>query len=431
MVRLSEHKHLTEHSPVTALPAPSQLAIPLSQHIGKLCAPLVKPGEYVKRGQRIGGSDGKVFAYIHASVSGTVARIDDVPHPVIGRCKAVLIDNDGKDDPAFSGSVSEAEMSRLSPEQIRALAQDAGLVGMGGASFPTHIKLSPPKDLESLIINGAECEPYLTADSRLMEEHAREIISGAVLAARCVGARTVIAAIEENKPQAVSAMRAAIAAMEKAAPSLVLTLKVLPSHYPQGGEKQLVKTVLGKEIPSGKLPFDVGVLVQNVATLFALFEAATLHKPLMERVVTVSGDCVKKPGNYLVRIGTPIKDILAFAGLSQEPFKVLTGGPMMGVAQWDLSAPVIKSTNGILAFSKALDFPLTNEDCFRCGRCVAECPVGIMPCMVSLASEHARWDLAKAYGCYECMECGICNYVCPQRRTIVQSIKQAKVRASK
>lgn len=429
MVRLKEHKDLTEHKETRPLAPPEKVYIPLSQHIGKACSPLVKAGDIVTLGQKIASADAAVSAPVHASVSGKVGGIVDHPHPLLGKFQAVLIENDGKDTRSFAERPQE-QVNGLNADQIRGIISDAGIVGMGGAAFPTYIKLKPSVTVDSLIINGAECEPYITADSRLMIERTAQIIKGIALIVKCTGVKDVYIAIEDNKPEAISAFSAACGLASGGNPQLSTSgykLRVLRSHYPQGGEKQLIKAVLKREVPPGKLPFDIGVVVQNVATVFAIYEAVYSGKPLFERVVSVTGDCLLNPANLIVRIGTPLKDLLTACGpFKKEPKKIIFGGPMMGIAQYNLDVPVIKSTNGIVCLSEGRIGEAEEASCIRCSRCVENCPLGIMPCMISLAAEKEKWDLAKAYGCLECMECGLCNYICPQKRNIVQAIKQAK-----
>ena len=420
MVKLEECKLETEHKPIEKLPLISRVYIPLSQHLGKICQPQVKIGDYVFTGQRIASAQANVYAPVHASISGKISSIQDWPHPVLGCCKAIVIDGDGKDSfPASSVSRKEEEIERLIPDHIRNIVLDAGIVGMGGAGFPTHIKLNPPKAVDTLIINGAECEPYLTGDYRLMIEKTREILQGGEIIARCLGVKKVYIAIEDNKPQAIKQFKVQ---------SSEFIVKILKSQYPQGGEKQLIKNILKKEVPQGKLPFDIGVVVHNVATVFAVYEAVYLNKPLFQRVVTVAGSCISNPKNLLVRIGTPIKDVIDFCGpLKEEPAKIIIGGPMMGIAQFSDKVPVIKSTTGILLFNKKEAIFNEESPCIRCASCIRECPVFLMPNLISLASEKQLWWQAKIYGAPDCIECGICNYVCPANIRLVQSIKRAKM----
>ena len=424
MVRLEEHKHETENKAIEKLPLPLKAYIPLSQHIGKICEPLVKIGDVVLTGQKIAAAQAQVTASVHASLSGKISAIIDSPHPVLGRCKAIVIESDSLDKRIEERIRTKEEADNLTADEIRNIVSESGILGIGGPSFPTHIKLNSPKPIDTLIINGAECEPYLNSDNRLMIEKTKEIIAGIGLIVKCAGAKQVFIAIEDNKPQAIKAF--------KAISGIQYDIRVLKSQYPQGGEKQLIKAILKREVPSGKLPLDIGVVVQNVATVNAIYEAVYLGKPLYERVVTVTGDCLDNPGNFLVRIGTPIKDLIAKCGpLKKEPKKILFGGPMMGIAQYSLDTPVIKSTNGIIVLSESRVSEAEDAICIRCGRCVEYCPVGLTPCLINLASRKEKWDLAKAYGCLDCMECGLCNYVCPQKINIVQAIKQAKMRVPK
>jgi electron transport complex protein RnfC len=424
MVRLEEHKTQSEESKIEKLPLPHQAYIPISQHLGKACANLeVKLGDTVFLGQKLATAQAQLYAPIHASVSGKFVSFQDWPHPVLGRAKAIVIENDGQDRPPALSLRPQSEIDKLTADEIRKIVFEAGIVGLGGAGFPTHIKLNPPKAVDTLIINGAECEPYLTCDYRLMLEKTKEIAQGIALVARCLGVNQIYIAIEDNKPQAIKQFKVH---------GSQFTVKVLKSFYPQGGEKQLIKNILGKEVPSGKLPFDIGVVVQNVGTAFAIYEAVYKNKPLYERVVTVAGSCISQPKNLLTRIGTPIKELIEFCGpLKEEPAKIVLGGPMMGVAQYTDLVPVIKTTTGIILMNEKEARIEEQEFCIRCGACVRECPVGLMPCLINLASEKELWPQAKKYCALDCIECGLCNYVCPAKRRLVQSIKRAKLEVAK
>lgn len=418
MVKLAENKHYSENKAIEKLPVPSKVYLPLIQHLGKICNPEVKVGDTVKLGQRIASIQANIYAPIHASISGVVVAIQDWPHPVLGRAKAIVLESNGQFDEATFSLKSRQEIDRFSPADIRKIVLDAGIVGMGGASFPTHIKLNPPKPLNTLIINGAECEPYLTADARLMVEKTAEIAEGVTLITGCLGIKEIYIGIEDNKPEAIKVF--------SKLPRI--KVKVLKSDYPQGGEKQLIQNILGKQIPRGKLPFDIGVLVQNVATVYAIYEAAYKGKPLIERLVTVTGSCVENPRNLLVRLGTPIKNLIDFCGpLKEEPAKIIIGGPMMGIAQYTDEVPIIKSSGGLLLMNEKESKTIEEGPCIRCAACVRACPVGLMPCQINLASERSLWPLVKEYGVSDCIECGICNYVCPANRRLLQTIKRAKL----
>jgi electron transport complex protein RnfC len=426
MIRLPEHKHSTERAALKRAPLPQKAYIPLSQHIGKLCEALVKAGDCVRVGQKIGGlRTESVYAPVHASVSGTVVAVQDAPHPVLGTCPAVVIESDGRDEHEEFCVRSSEQVKRLSPDQIRALVFEAGVIGMGGAAFPAHVKLNPPRPVQTLIVNGAECEPYLTCDFRLMMERPKEIMLGAAVAAQCLGVEKVVIAIEDNKAEAIRRFREAVVGTP-------YKVAVLKSAYPQGGEKQIIKTVLGTEVPRGKLPFEVGVVVQNVATVQAIYEAVFTGKPLYERAVTVTGNCCAQPGNFLVRVGTPIQDLIALCGpLTHEPEKILIGGPMMGIAQHTSLVPVTKATSGVVLLSGREAHRQEEEMCIRCGACLRACPMNLQPCSINMASIREQWSVAKAYSAADCIECGVCNYSCPARRTITQSVKRAKMELNK
>jgi electron transport complex protein RnfC len=424
MIRLEEHKELTQRQPIETAPVPAQVIIPLLQHLGKPCDLLkVNVGDHVFRGQLLATSETGVFASIHASISGTVKAIEDRPHPLSGFCRSIVIDTDGKDE-AFGGLVprSPEEVDKINRDDLRRIVFDAGIVGLGGATFPTHIKLNPSKPIDTFIVNGAECEPYLTADDRLMVECPDEITKGIKLVEKILRPRQCAIAIEDNKPAAIEAMR-------ERARMFNWDVVVLKTAYPQGGEKQVIKSCVGREVPSGGLPFDVGVVVLNVGTLNAIYEAVYLNKPLYERVMTVSGPCVRQPKNLLVRLGTPVKDLAAACGgFVKEPRKIVMGGPMMGVAQFTMEGPVIKGTSGVLFFDEVEERVQDESFCIRCGECVENCPVGLSPTMIAQAIAKEKFDLAEELGIMDCIECGLCAYLCPARRGIVEAIKIAKAR---
>jgi len=421
MIKLSEHKELTEHKAIKKAKLPSKVFIPLLQHFGKPCDKiLVNIGDLVKTGQMIATSENGLFSPVHASISGKVISIIDCPHPFLGKTKAVVIESDGRDENDYSDLVSEQEINSYSADKIRQIVFNAGIVGLGGAGFPTHIKLKPPKPINAFVLNGVECEPYLNVDFRLMVERTKEIISATKIIAKILQVENICIAIEDNKKEAIKKFK-----------SLSLPsnwrIKVLKTRYPQGGEKQVIKSCLNKEVPQGKLPFDVGVMVSNVGTVYAIYEAIYRNKPLYEKVVTVVGGDLENSSNLEVRLGTPIKDLIDQCGpVKKEPKKIIMGGPMMGIAQFDLNAPVVKGTSGIVLLSEEEVIEVQERACLRCGECIAHCPIGLEPGLISLAIAKDKLDLAESYGVMDCIECGLCSYICPANRNLVQAIKSAK-----
>lgn len=417
-------KDSSQIHPIKKASSPSVVTIPLVQHIGAPAQPIVKVGDAVKVGTRIGEAQGFISAHVHASVSGTVKKIDCALHPVLGMAQAVVIESDGADD--YDAGIQPCENGdALSPEDIVSRVKDAGLVGLGGAAFPTHVKLMPPKGktIDTLIINGAECEPYLTCDHMLMLFSPIDVIRGAALAMKAVGAKQCYIGIEKNKMDAVELLRSKIRSLNIEG----MVPIELPVKYPQGSEKQLIKAITDREVPLGGLPMDVGIVVMNVGTARSVFDAVVNGKPLYERMVTVCGKCVKQSQNVLVRIGTSFADtIKEVGGLINEPRKVIMGGPMMGMAQSSLDVPVVKATSGILTFNRGEYLFPRVRPCIRCGRCVDVCPMGLVPNMITLAGEKKYYDRAVEFGVRDCMECGSCAYACPAKRPMVQSIKMVK-----
>ena len=414
-------KESTQGLSIKEMPAPSEVVLPLLQHTGAPCQPRVSVGDKVKTGQLLAEAKGYISAPIHSSLSGEVEAIKSRPHPVLGQYKAIVITSDNRDE-QDSSIQDKQNVFSLSPGEIREIICNCGIVGLGGAAFPTHVKLGPPKDkpVDTFILNGAECEPYLSADYRLMLERAEEIIAGMKIAMKALGVSSGFLGIEENKPEAIDLFKRLVEGKQ-------IKVVTLESIYPQGAEKQLIKTILGREVPPRGLPFDVGCVVNNVATSFAIYEAVYKNKPLYERALTVAGSIVKNPANLLVRVGAKVKDIIEFCGgLTEEPAKVILGGPMMGIAQYTLDVPVIKGTSGIIIFSKNEVKRTPSAACIRCGRCIQVCPMGLNPSAIAQAIEKGRFDLAKEYNVLDCIECGICSYVCPANRDIVGLVKLAK-----
>lgn len=413
-------KELAKDQPIEAMPVPQQLVVPMSQHIGAPCAPTVKVGDVVKRGQLIGTSPAFMHADIHAPVSGKVIKIEDRPHSGRISCPSVVIESDGEDVWA-DGLPLDRDWMAMANEDILGAIQSAGIVGMGGATFPAHIKLKPAKPVDILILNGAECEPYLTADYRLMLEESGKIVTGTQILARILGVKRSVIGIEDNKPEAIRVM-------QQACEGTGVEVAALRTKYPQGAEKMLIKVVAGREVPMGGLPMDVGAVVQNVGTVAAITDAVCHGLPLTERVTTVSGDAVSQPKNLRVRIGTTYRDAIAFCGGFREtPDKLLAGGPMMGMAQFSEDVPIMKGSSGILALTKKITEHGPEMNCIRCGRCVQACPMGLVPSMLSILSQRADFASCRDdYGLMNCVECGSCTFVCPAKRNIVQYIKNAK-----
>lgn len=425
------HKALTAERPIQPGPRPALVVLPLAQHLGVPARPVVAPGDRVLLGQVVGEAGGFVSAPVHASVSGQVVAVEPRPHPSGVNQPAVVIRSDGRDE--WAEGPGGRRLADLTPDDIRKIAREAGLVGLGGAAFPTHVKLAPPKDkrIDTVILNGCECEPYLTADHRLMLERAEAVAYGLVAVVRAVGAWRAVVAVEDNKPEAARALGEALTALEAAEPGLVLRVKLdvvlLPTKYPQGAEKQLIWAVTGRAVPPGKLPSEVGCLVQNVGTAAGLADAIRLGRPLVERVITVAGSLVACPGNYLVRLGTPVRDVLAFAGGPTGPLgKLILGGPMMGVAQSTDAVPVVKGTSGILALSPEEARVPEPRPCLHCGRCVKACPMGLSPFHAARAAEAGFLDEAERAGAGWCLECGTCAFVCPAKRPLVEEVRRAK-----
>lgn len=421
-VHPSYNKELASNLAVEVMPLPEKLAVYFTQNLGAPPEPVVEKGSEVKKGQIIAKATGFVSAPVHAPTSGVVKSINLYPHPVGTDMPAALIIPDGKDE-WLEGFDIERDTGGLEPEAIKKMIHEGGLVGMGGASFPTHVKLSPPEDkpIDLLVLNGAECEPYLTADHRLMLEHAEEILAGADLFARVLGVDKVIVAIEKNKPDAIEAMRGAVRERKG------FSVEALDVVYPQGAEKQLIFALTRRRVPAGGLPMDVGVLVQNVGTAFAAYEAVRFARPLLQRVVTVTGNAIEQPKNVLARVGTTFEDIVRFCGgIKGDAGKVISGGPMMGVAQYSLDTSVTKGTSGIVLLTRNEIPQFVSDACIRCGRCVTVCPMRLNPSALSIFAERMKFDDAGEYRVNDCIECGCCAYVCPSKRPLVQHFRRAK-----
>ncbi len=427
-VHPAQHKEVTVDKRIKAVPAPPEIILPLTQHIGAPNEPLLGPGDTVKLGQRIAGSESFISAPVHSSVSGKIKTIQNFFNPVYGKAPAAFIENDGRNE-AVPFQARENPLA-LPKEKLISIVREAGIVGLGGAAFPTHVKLKLPegKNADSLIANGAECEPYLTCDHRLMVERTDKIIKGIYLAAGILGVKNIFLAVEQNKLSAVFAIEKAVREItRKSSHSIPLRIKVLKTKYPQGGEKQLVKAILGREVPPGKLPLDVGAVVQNVGTCLALYEAVYDGKPLIERCITLSGSCLREPGNFIVRLGTPLRDAVKFCGgFTEPPAKVIVGGPMMGIAQYTLDIPIVKGTTGVVFLSKKETEIPEELSCVRCARCVDICPVNLLPTEIMRMVKYSRWHRTEELHPSDCIECGACAYACLSKIPLVQYIKLAK-----
>ena len=417
-----ENKHFAQNAPVQIFPEPDVLVIPMQQHIGAPCVPCVKKGDRVLVGQLLGDNQG-LCVPVHSSVSGTVKAVEPRPHSSGTMVLSVVIENDHKGElsPDISPRTPE-QVAALSGEALISMIRQAGIVGMGGATFPTHVKLSSGLGkVDTVIVNLSECEPYIVADDRLCRETPERVISGLLLIMKILGLDSAHIGIEDNKPQAVAALKKAIGREN-------ITLDILPARYPQGAEKQLIQAITGRQIPSGGLPAAVGCAVFNGATCAAIADAVYDGMPLVRRIVTVSGDIVMEPKNLLVPVGTCFNDLLEAVGTSENPYKVLSGGPMMGVAQYDLAVPVIKGTNAVTILGKSNKYVVDNPRCIRCGRCIDACPMHLTPVLMYKAMYTGDAQEMKALDMLDCIECGCCAYVCPAGLPLVLGFRAGKQR---
>ena len=415
---------LSSGNSIEILPLPKTVFIPVAQHIGAPAVPIVKKGDMVKVGQLIAKSSSFVSTNIHSSVSGTVKRVDFQADSSGYPKQGIFIDVQG--DEWLENIDRSTELVKEFDFDSAALVkkiQEAGIVGLGGATFPTHVKLVPPKGMkaEVLLINGVECEPYLTSDHRLMLEKPDEILTGIGLLMRAMNVNKAVIGIENNKPDAIKLLT------EKAKGYQGISVTALKVKYPQGGEKQLIKAVTGKEVPPGGLPIAVGAVVNNVGTAFAVYEAIQKNKPLVERVVTITGKNVSRPSNFLVRIGTPTTQLLeAAGGMPENTGKIISGGPMMGRAMASLDIPVTKGTSGILLMPKEESQRHQVMPCIRCSRCVSVCPMGLEPYLLMTVSEKQIFDSCESNNIMDCIECGSCSYTCPSDRPLLDYIRFGK-----
>lgn len=421
-----DNKQYSVHQPITECPLPQKAIIPLVQHIGAPAQPVVEKGQKVKVGELIAKAGGFVSANIHSPFSGTITKIDSTLDAWGMRMPAIFMDVEGDEwldnidrTPAL---VRECQ---LEGKAIVDKIAEAGIVGLGGACFPTHVKLLPPpgKKAEVLIVNGVECEPYLTCDHQLMLEHGEEIIVGIQILMRALNIQKAIIGIEKNKPDAIKHMQ------DLASKVLGVEVKPLKLKYPQGGEKQLIDACIGRQVPSGALPIEVGAVVDNVATIYAVYEAVQKNKPLISRVMTVTGKSMTKPGNYSVRFGTPLSDVVALAGgVPEDTGKIIGGGPMMGRAMNNINMPANKRVSGLLFMPEKESVRVEPENCIRCGKCVSACPMGLEPYLLSKQAQLQMWDEMEQHSVMDCIECGCCLYTCPSHQPLLDYIRMGKAK---
>ncbi|HLT05593.1 MAG TPA: electron transport complex subunit RsxC, partial [Pseudomonas sp.] len=418
-----ERKDLSTRTPIQRPPLPRRLVLPLSQHLGAPAEPCVSVGERVLKGQKIAEAQGTVSAPLHAPTSGTVSFIGPQPYPHVSGmdAPAIVIDSDGQDE--WLPLQPHPDFRALAPADLLALIREAGISGLGGAGFPSAAKLSarPVDKIHTLVINGTECEPYITADDLLMRERAVELVSGIDILVHLIQPQTVLIGIEDNKPEAIAAVRAALGERPH-------VLKVFPTKYPSGGEKQLIQILTGHEVPSGGLPADIGMLCQNVGTCVAIHDAVVHGKPLISRITTLTGEALERPMNVEALLGTPVAELLAFAGLRPERLnRLIMGGPMMGFTLPDLSVPLIKTTNCLLAATaQELPPPPPALPCIRCGECAEACPASLLPQQLHFFALGQDHEQLRAHHLFDCIECGACAYVCPSSIPLVQYFRAAK-----
>lgn len=422
-----DEKHYSKDAPIEVMPLPAKVVIPLSQHIGAPSKPVVKIGDEVKTGQVISEAGGFVSIPMHASITGKVTKIASYPHPTGTTQMAVEITGNGKDD--WVELSDDASYMDLATDEMKARIAAAGICGMGGAGFPTHVKLSPPaeKPIDTVVLNGVECEPFLTADYRIMLEQADDIIKGLEIIMKITGAKQGVIGIEANKPDAIKLLE------QKTASLAGISVVGCKLRYPQGAEKQLIYAATRRRVPNkGGLPMDVGVVVQNVGTAIAIYEAVRYRKPLIERVITVTGKIVQNPKNLKARVGTFYGALLEHCGgTTAEIGKVISGGPMMGFAIPTLDTPMTKGSSGLLIFDAEEAHKDEEHTCLRCARCVDICPMNLAPSIIASSVKYQDWDSAEKYGVMDCIKCGSCAYVCPSHIKLIQWIDIGKMEVGK
>lgn len=423
-VHPQDNKRYSAHQQIVECPLPEKAIIPLTQHIGAPAQPIVEKGQKVKVGEMIAKAGSFVSANIHAPFSGTITKIDATTDAWGMKMPAIFMDVEG--DEWLEGIDTTPTIIRdcmLDSKGIIDKISAAGIVGLGGACFPTHVKLLPPpgKKAEVLIVNGVECEPYLTCDHQLMLEHGEEIIIGIRILMKALNINRAIIGIEKNKPDAIKYMQ------QLASKVLGIEVKPLKLKYPQGGEKQLIDACIGRQVPSGALPIEVGAVVDNVATIYAIYEAVQKNKPLISRVMTVTGKSVAKPGNYSVRFGTPLTNVVVLAGgVPEDTGKIIGGGPMMGRAMNNIDMPTNKRVSGLLFLPEQESRRVEPENCIRCGKCVSACPMGLEPYLLSKQAQLQMWDEMEKHNVMDCIDCGCCLFTCPSHQPLLDYIRMGK-----
>lgn len=418
-VHPTSHKN-TRSKPIETLPPQKEMIYPLSQHIGVMCEPCVQVGDYVRLGQKIADISAAVSVPIHATVSGTVKKICDWDHPTGNQIPAIIIENDFEDNRADCFMETCPDYTTKTPEELIQMVREAGIVGMGGAAFPTHIKLSSALGkADTVIVNAAESEPYLSSDHRVILESIDELIGGLNIVRYILGVKHLYIGIENNKPDAISLLHKRLARTK-------MRVVILKSKYPQGGEKQLIRAITGRVVPSEKLPADVGCVVLNVDTVIAIYRAIVNGSPLLRRIVTVAGHGVERTGNVHVRIGTPFSAVLDHFGYKPTTRKLIMGGPMMGAAQYSLDAPVIKGTSGLICMTADQLTVDQDNDCIRCGSCVSSCPMRLVPSYIVQYIKENKYEKAKQLHIEDCIECGCCSFTCPAKIPLIQYIRNGK-----
>lgn len=420
-VDVPHYKGFTEKKAIEKAQEPAVVYIPLHQHTGAPCDPIVNVGDHVKVGQKIGSTQAFVSAPIHSSVSGTVKAITTITTPTGMNCACIVIESDGLNE--LDDSMKPRKLEELSSKEIIEIIKEAGITGMGGAGFPNHVKLSPPpeKKIDTIILNGAECEPFLTADHRIMLEMPEKVVFGLKAIMKALNVQNGIIGVETNKMDAVDALNAVIK------PEDNIKVATLKPKYPQGDEKRLINAVTGRVVPSGGLPMDVACVVDNISTAKAIADAIQEGKPLYERVVTVTGNGVKEPRNLMVKVGTKFQEVIdQCGGFNGTPGKIIMGGPMMGMAQFSTEVPVIKGSGGILILTEKEAKPEKVSPCIKCGKCLTVCPVRLQPLNISAYSLKKDFDGAARFNALDCVECGACSFICPAKRPLAESIRFAK-----